>query len=172
MADDYLKVPVEGGQAVTGTSETYQGKKSKGDELGKDAFLQLLVAQMQNQDPLEPTDNTQMVTELAQFTTIEELQNLGTTFENSNAFNLVGKNVIVEVGKSTDATTTTTVGGYVQYVQIVDGKAMLSIGDELYDYADLDMVIDEMYLGGILNPDQNQGGTDTETEDSKEVEEV
>lgn len=170
---DYLKAPVVGGEAVTGTSETYQGNKSKGDSLGKDAFLQLLVAQMQNQDPMKPTDNTQMVSELAQFTTIEELQNLGSTFENSNAFNLVGKNVIVEVGKSSGATTTTTVGGYVQFVQIIDGKAMLSIGDKLYEYADLDMVIDEEYLDSVLNPKPDDGddtvtdgegdGEDTET---------
>ena len=74
---DYVKAPIIDGQPVTGTSETYQTKKSSGDDLGKDAFLQLLVAQMQNQDPLEPTDNSKMVAELAQFTTIEELQNLG-----------------------------------------------------------------------------------------------
>lgn len=159
------------GVAVTGTSETYQGQKSKGDALGKDAFLQLLVAQMQNQDPLQPQDNSQMIAQLAQFTTIEELQNLGSTMDNSNAFSLVGKNVIVEVGKSSEATTTTTVGGYVEFVQIVDGKAKLSIGGELYDYEDLDMVIDELYLDGVLNPQNpSTDGTQNETEADKETE--
>ena len=142
---------IENGQIMTGVSETYQGVKSKGDQLGKDAFLQLLVAQMQNQDPLEPTDNTQMVTELAQFTTIEELQNLSSSMDNSNAFTLVGKNVIIEEGKSTDATTTNKIGGFVEYVQVVDGKAKLSIGGKLYDYEDLDTVLDDDYLEGILN---------------------
>ena len=142
---------IENGQIMTGVSETYQGVKSKGDQLGKDAFLQLLVAQMQNQDPLKPTDNTQMVTELAQFTTIEELQNLSSSMDNSNAFTLVGKNVIIEEGKSTDATTTNKIGGFVEYVQVVDGKAMLSIGGKLYDYEDLDTVLDDDYLEGILN---------------------
>lgn len=167
MADDYVKAPVVEGRPVTGTSETYQGKKSKGDELGKDAFLQLLVAQMQNQDPLEPTDNSQMVAELAQFTTIEELQNLGTTLNNMNAFGLIGKAVIIEVGKSTDATTTTTVGGYVDFVKIEDGKAKLSINGELYDYDDLDMVVDQDYLDLIFGkPDGDDGtGDTTETPD-------
>lgn len=142
---------IENGQIMTGVSETYQGVKSKGDQLGKDAFLQLLVAQMQNQDPLKPTDNTQMVTELAQFTTIEELQNLSSSMDNSNAFTLVGKNVIIEEGKSTDATTTNKIGGFVEYVQVVDGKAKLSIGGKLYDYEDLDTVLDDDYLEGILN---------------------
>lgn len=157
------------GKPVTGTSETYQGKKSTGDKLGKDAFLQLLVAQMQNQDPLKPQDNSQMVAELAQFTTIEELQNLGGTMDNANAFSLVGKNVIIEVGKSSESTTTTTVGGYVEYVQIVDGKAKLSIGGELYDYEDLDMVIDETFLGGILDKDEISGSEDKEDEEKKEA---
>lgn len=164
MANDYVKVPVVDGKPVTGASETYQGKKSKGDELGKDAFLQLLVAQMQNQDPLEPTDNSQMVAELAQFTTIEELQNLGTTLNNMSAFGLVGKAVILEVGKSTESTTTTTVGGYVDFVQIVDGKAMLSIGGATYDYADLDMVVDDEYLKYILNQPGKDEGTDNDTD--------
>lgn len=160
MADGYVAAPVVDGKPVTGTSETYQGNKSKGDELGKDAFLQLLVAQMQNQDPLEPTDNSQMVAELAQFTTIEELQNLGTTLDNMNAFGLVGKAVILEVGKSTDSTTTTTVGGYVDFVQLVDGKAKLSIGGELYDYADLDMVVDKEYLDYVFGEDNKDDNTD------------
>lgn len=167
MADNYVAAPVVNGKPVTGTSETYQGKKSKGDELGKDAFLQLLVAQMQNQDPLEPTDNSQMVAQLAQFTTIEELQNLGTTLNNMNAFGLIGKAVILEVGKSTDATTTTTVGGYVDYVKIEDGKAKLSIKGELYDYDDLDMVVDQEYLDYIFGkPDGDDStGDATETPD-------
>lgn len=181
---DYIKAPVVGGQVVTDTSETYQTKKSKGDEMGKDAFLQLLVAQMQNQDPLKPADNSQMVAELAQFTTIEELQNLGSAMDNTSAFGLVGKNVIIEVGKSEDAATTTTVGGYVEYVQIVDGKAMLSVGGELYKYADLDMVVDDEFLEGILNGGQTKpeegtggetgetGGTGSEDTGTEEKEEV
>lgn len=166
MADGYVTAPVVDGKPVTGTSETYQTKKSKGDELGKDAFLQLLVAQMQNQDPLEPTDNSQMVAELAQFTTIEELQNLGTTLDNMNAFGLVGKNVILEVGKSTESTTTTTVGGYVEFVKIVDGKAQLSIGGELYDYDDLDMVVDETYLEYVLGQTNKDDSTDNNTDEA------
>lgn len=42
--------------------------------LGKDVFLRLLVAQLQYQDPLQPMDNTQFVTQLATFQTLEELQ--------------------------------------------------------------------------------------------------
>lgn len=51
------------------------------DELGKDAFLQLLVTQMSNQDPLEPMDNSQMLAQLAQFSALEQMQNLNDQFE-------------------------------------------------------------------------------------------
>lgn len=47
-----------------------------GEETDKDLFLKLLVAQMQNQDPLNPQDPTQYVTQLAQFNTLEQMQNL------------------------------------------------------------------------------------------------
>lgn len=50
-------------------------------ELGKDAFLQLLVLQMQNQDPLNPLDNTEMVSQLAQFSALEAQTNLNDSFE-------------------------------------------------------------------------------------------
>lgn len=49
-------------------------------ELGKDSFLQLLVLQMQNQDPLEPTDNAEMIAQLAQFSALEQMNNLNEKF--------------------------------------------------------------------------------------------
>jgi len=52
-----------------------------GGELGKDAFLKILLAQIQNQDPLKPTDSTAMVAQLAQFSTLEQLQNLNTKLD-------------------------------------------------------------------------------------------
>ena len=52
-------------------------KETKGtSELGKDAFLQLLVAQMKYQDPLNPTSDTEYIAQLAQFSQLEQMQNL------------------------------------------------------------------------------------------------
>lgn len=53
--------------------------KQKNDTLGKDQFLELLVAQMNNQNPLEPQENGAMVAELAQFSSLEGIQNLNST---------------------------------------------------------------------------------------------
>ena len=52
---------------------------SPGGAMGKDQFLKLLVAQMKNQDPSSPMDGTQMAAQLAQFSTVEQLQNANTT---------------------------------------------------------------------------------------------
>ena len=63
--------------ASAGQSESIVPK----DALGKDTFLQLLVMQMQNQDPVEPVDNSQMLAQLAQFSALEAQTNLNKNFE-------------------------------------------------------------------------------------------
>lgn len=50
-------------------------------ELGKESFLQLLVLQLQNQDPLSPQDNTEMIAQLAQFSALEAMTNLTDSFD-------------------------------------------------------------------------------------------
>ena len=57
------------------------GKAKGNDEMDKDAFLKLLVTQLQNQDPLEPTDNTEFVAQLAQFSSLEGINNLNTSMD-------------------------------------------------------------------------------------------
>jgi len=51
-------------------------KTVSNDALGKDAFLQLLVTQMQYQDPLDPQDNSEYVAQLAQFSALEQMTNV------------------------------------------------------------------------------------------------
>ncbi|MEZ6851941.1 flagellar hook assembly protein FlgD [Halodesulfovibrio aestuarii] len=65
-------------------SKDLSAKEPK-SSLGKDDFMKLLTAQMSNQDPLKPTDDTQMLAQLAQFSSLEQLTALNTTAENSNA---------------------------------------------------------------------------------------
>lgn len=175
---DMVTNDVVDGVLQTGTTETYQNKNANKNELGKDAFLQLLVTQLQYQDPLDPVDNTQMVSQLAQFSALEQMQNLSTiasTISNTQALSLAGKNVILEVGKSAGSENTTLVGGRVDFVQIVDGKAKLSIHGKLYDYADLDSVVDDGYLSELLgnvteNPDDKddtENPSDSPEDDKK-----
>lgn len=159
-----MGLTVENGKVDTDYTETYQKEDTKGtSELGKDAFLQLLVTQLQHQDPLSPQDNSEFVAQLAQFSSLEALQNLSTNTNNTQALSLVGKNVIIEVGKSEGLSETTTVAGYVDYVQMVDGKAKLAINEELYNFEDLDCVIDDYYLGNVIG-----GGNSGSTEETPE----
>jgi flagellar basal-body rod modification protein FlgD len=67
--------------------DKYLGAKTKNDELDKQAFLNLLVAQLSHQDPLNPMDDKEFVAQLAQFTSLEQLTNINTgiTSLNENA---------------------------------------------------------------------------------------
>jgi flagellar basal-body rod modification protein FlgD len=64
---------------TSSTSSTSTGTSALGNE---QIFLQLLVAQIQNQDPLNPTDSTTFMTQLAQFSDLEQLVSLNTTVSN------------------------------------------------------------------------------------------
>lgn len=77
----------------------------KSNELGQSAFLELMITQMNNQDPLSPQDNTEFIAQLAQFSSVEGLERLNSNFEDfsgsfmSNqalqASSLVGRSVTV-----------------------------------------------------------------------------
>lgn len=118
--------------------------KSQKNELGKDAFLQLLVTQMKYQDPLNPSSNTEYVAQLATFSQLEQMQNLGTISSNSQAFSLVGKNVIMQTKSETG--TLNRISGKVDFVSMESGKARLSINGNLYSVDDLYSVIDDIYI--------------------------
>lgn len=118
--------------------------KSDNSSLDKEAFLQLLVAQMKYQDPLEPTSNTEYISQLATFSSLEEMQNLNSTMETSQATNLVGKTVIMKVTSSSGETTYVT--GPVDYIVRENGNTYLSINNGLYSLDDLDTVVDADYL--------------------------
>lgn len=67
------------------TFNSYLGAKTKNDELDKQAFLNLLVAQLSHQDPLNPMDDKEFVAQLAQFTSLEQLTNISTGITDLNA---------------------------------------------------------------------------------------
>ena len=68
-------------------------------------FLQLLVAQIQNQDPLNPTDSTQFVSQLAQFSELEQVIGIRQDVEGAIAANSTGAGT-----NNTDGSSTSSVG--------------------------------------------------------------
>lgn len=121
-----------------------KGVETRGsDELGKDEFLKLLLCQLQNQDPLNPQDDTSFIAQLAQFSALEQMTNMSATLMNSSAYSLVGKEVIVQ---ETDAAgKVTQVRGTVDYVEMQNGNAKISVNGNLYSMDDLLQVMDSFY---------------------------
>ncbi len=78
----------------------------KSRALGKDAFLTMLVAQMKNQDPLNPVENTEFTAQLAQFSSLEQMFNINdnlkniqmsqSSLNNTQAINIIGKEIKAE----------------------------------------------------------------------------
>lgn len=140
-----LVAPVEEGKIVSTTTSTESSKVSaSGESMDKEAFLQLLVAQMKYQDPLEPTSNTEYISQYATFSELEQMQNMSASLELSRASALVGETVLMKITDSTGRTTS--VQGNVDYVVYENNKAYLSINGELYSMDDLDTVADPTYL--------------------------
>jgi flagellar basal-body rod modification protein FlgD len=63
-------------------SSAASSTSSSGGIANESTFLTLLVAQLKNQDPMSPADSTQFVTQLAQFSSLEQLQNINTNVGN------------------------------------------------------------------------------------------
>lgn len=141
-----LVAPIEDGKVVETASQNSLKNTSKasGSDMDKDAFLQLLVAQMKYQDPLQPTSNTEYISQYAQFSQVEQMQNMSSSMDLQRASGLVGQEVYVKT--TTSSGETKYIQGKVDYVVYENNKAYLSINEELYALEDLDTVADAEYL--------------------------
>lgn len=96
---------------ISQNTATTANKTSTSNTLGQEQFLTLLVAQLQNQDPLNPADATEFTAQLAQYSQLEQLFNLNDAMDNLataqtnsqkvSALSLMGKEVVVEDSKFT-----------------------------------------------------------------------
>jgi len=125
-----MSTTATGGVGTTATSSQVTRTDQKGS-LGQDAFLKLLVAQMQNQDPTAPQDSGQMMSQLASFSQVSQLQQmtasttaltLGQDF--ASAVSLIGKNVTYTKADGTQTS------GVVSGVKSDPQGALLQIGTD------------------------------------------
>lgn len=145
-----LVAPVVDGKVVETESQTSlknAKEKEKKSTTNKDTFLKLLVAEVQNQDPMQPTSNTEWVSQYATFSELETMQNMGASLDLSRASTLVGKTVMVQT--TSESGKVTEVQGKVDYVTYEAGKAYVSVNGTDYSIDDVRSVIDMDYLSAF-----------------------
>jgi flagellar basal-body rod modification protein FlgD len=102
--------------------------------LGKDDFLRLLVTQLENQDPTSPLDDKEFISQMAQFSTLEQMTQMNTTLGNlivnnkiNLSYSLLGRNVEV-----LDSTTGEVQSGIVSEVSFGNGTPSISFNGLTY----------------------------------------
>lgn len=110
----------------------------KSNELDKDAFLKLLMTQMQYQDPLNPMENTEFVAQLAQFTSLEQMNNLYKSSSYTQGMSMIGKDI--------DATFYDSITKQYQRVEGTVEKAVVKNGNVYLTVGDIDVPIEKVSI--------------------------
>lgn len=162
---------ISSSDAITGAASN-----APSSSLDKDAFLKLLVSQVKNQDPMQPQGSTEYVAQLAQFSSLEQMQNLNDNIvglallQQNNALmsqltqssSLIGQNV-----EWTDPETGDVHSGEVTSVKLQDGLALLEIDGEDVPLGNVTQVLGPADDGGEGTDGGADSGTDggTDTDD-------
>jgi flagellar basal-body rod modification protein FlgD len=124
---------------VNASNQSLQQGQGLSQELGKDDFLQLLITQLQHQDPTKPMDDKQFIAQMAQFSSLEQMTNLGQEFakisgmvSRGNALNLLGKQVEILDGQQR-------VSGTVEAVSGTENP-QVKVNGRFYDYSVVETV--------------------------------
>ena len=125
-------LPIDG--LINQKTTTAPVAQSVSSQLGEDAFLKLLTTQLQNQNPLQPMDDTQSIAQLAQFSSVQAMTDLKSSFSSfeSNfsvmqSAGLIGKTVSAQ---SVDASgNASTVSGTVKTISVVNGVPQFTLAN-------------------------------------------
>lgn len=129
--NNILSIPEIMGLSKIQTLQNSARSRTPVQLLGKDDFLRLLITQLKHQDPLEPVDNQEFIAQMAQFSSLEQMQNLNKSFEtmaliemSSSALNFLGRDVQAIDPLSENGEVIT---GTVSSIKLKDGEALLVI---------------------------------------------
>ena len=110
------------GNAATGNNNAAKTKTSQ--DLRKDDFLKLLVTQLKYPDPMSPMEDKEFISQMAQFTSLEQMKNMNNSVQITQATSFIGKQVTWADSQGNE------VSGVVKSVKIVNGEARVLVGDE------------------------------------------
>ncbi len=121
------------------------------DGLGKDDFLNLLITQLRYQDPLNPVDDKEFISQMAQFSSLEQMQNMNRNLLKYQAYALLGKYITANV-VDTATQASKTVEGEVTSVKISGSKVYAVVGNTDVPVDDIVNVADpsDIYPSDIL----------------------
>lgn len=128
------------------------------NNLTQDDFLSLLVAELSNQDPLNPDGDMDYFAQMAQYTNLEQTKELSSSLQRIEANSLIGKKVDIKLENDL------TVSGYVGAVGIEAGKPKVEVDGKKYD---LDRIINVLSPGDNNQTLMTQNLTQQELQNSK-----
>jgi flagellar basal-body rod modification protein FlgD len=120
---------------INTTPSSSSASGASGQTLNQADFLQLLVTQMSSQDPLNPESDTDFAAQLAQFSSLQESQDMQADLQNMQATGLIGRTVTVLPSAGASAVT-----GVVSAVQISSGTPDIIVNNQPYALSQLSAV--------------------------------
>lgn len=164
---------------------TYEPKKREiNNTLGKDEFLQLMIAQIQHQDPLEPMDNSESIAQQAQFSSLEQMQNLNKSMDNlltayqssekSSALSMIGKEVegFITSTDSDGQAVTSNISGLVKGVDFTSAPPKIVVDSDGVEVKLPQNQVSSVRIPQVATDAETQvpvDDTTSETEDSEEI---
>jgi len=109
--------------------------------LGKDEFLKLLITELKHQDPTNPMNDREFISQMSQFSSLEQMLNLNNQMSNlisnlsfNSSFNLLGKEVEIDTGvvDIMGNGNTRIVSGIVESIRKVEGDVLVTVNGESY----------------------------------------
>lgn len=114
--------------STSASSNTSTSKSKSGTSgLGESDFLNLLITQLKNQNPLEPMKDTDFIAQLANFSNLQQMTSVNTNISAMNAAGLIGKQITTSDGLS----------GTVSQVSIDAGNPSIYVGSKKYAMKDI-----------------------------------
>ena len=138
--------------AFTQSNTTDRKTSSKNDS---NMFLNLMLQQLKNQDPTQPTDNTEWLSQLAQYSSLEQMTQMNTGLTNcmnyisamykdmsmnaeiTQTLSMVGKEVTITVPDEKDSSKTTEITGMVTEANFKDGTGKVKVNGEYYSISNI-----------------------------------